>query len=198
MWRTGRNVGIRYYSQMRHGRYIAYTALALCAVAPMTANAQAQSFLGPSVGIFFPTDSALRDAMGSSWFSFGASRVKIDQYQKKNTGFDWNAFSKSNNGSKVFMVAGTVGVTMPFGKPGDATRPYVAVRGGLSYIDYAVNTAALTRIGGKKVGFNGNVEVGVNVGHNFNISGRYDLFPSYEGLRFSGFSVALKWGIARF
>ena len=183
---------------MRHGRYIANTALALCAVAPMTANAQAETFVGPSLGVFFPTDSGLRDAMGSSWISFGASKVKIDQFQKKNTGFDLNAFSKSNKGSKVFMIAGTVGVTMPFGNPGDTTRPYFAVRGGLSYIDYAVNTAPLTRVGGKRIGFNGNVEVGVNVGHNFNISGRYDLFPSYDGLHFSGVSVAVKWGIARF
>ena len=189
---------LRYYPVMRHGRYIAYSALALCAAAPTTVNAQAESFLGPSVGVFFPMDGDLRDALGGSWFSFGASRVKIDPYQKRNIGVDWNAFSKEKSGNKVFMIAGTIGVNMPFGKPGDTTRPYFAVRGGLSYIDYAVNTAPLTRVGGKKLGFNGNVEVGVNVGHNFNVSGRYDLFPSYDGLHFSGFSVAVKWGVARF
>lgn len=183
---------------MRHGRYIAYTALAIFAVAPTVARAQAESFLGPSVGVFFPTDSALRDAMGGSWFSFGASKVKIDPYQKRNVGFDWNAYSKDKSGSRVFMVAGTIGMTMPFGQPGDMTRPYAAVRGGLSYVDYAVNTAPLTRVGAKRIGFNANVELGVNVGHNLNISGRYDLFPSYDGLNFSGWSVALKWGVARF
>jgi len=183
---------------MRHGRYIANLAMALCAAAPMLAYAQADSFLGPSVGIFFPTDSTLRDSLGNAWFSFGASRVKIDPYQKQNIGYDWNAFSKSKDGSKVFMFAGTIGVNMPYGKPGDKTRPYFAVRGGLSYVDYAVDTAPTTRVSGKRLGFNGNAEIGVNVGERLNISSRYDLFPSYEGLHFSGFSLALKWGITRF
>ncbi len=136
--------------------------------------------------------------MGSAWFSFGASRVKIDQYQKNKLGYDWNAFSKDKSGNRVFMIAGTIGYTMPFGEPGDRTRPYFAVRGGLSYVDYALNTAPLTRVGGKRIGFNGNAEVGINIGDRFNVSARYDLFPEYDGLRFSGISLALKWGIARF
>jgi len=183
---------------MRHGRYIVTLATALCAIAPMTANAQAEQYLGPSVGVFFPSDSNLRDAMGSSWLSFGASRVKIDQYSKRKLGYDWNAFSKDNSGNRVFMLAGTVGYTMPLGEPGAMTRPYFAVRGGLSYIDYAVNTSPLVRVGGKRIGFNGNAEFGINIGDRFNVSARYDLFPEYDGLRFSGISLALKWGLAKF
>lgn len=162
------------------------------------ANAQSDPFLGPSVGVFYPTNSALRDALGDAWFSFGVSRVKIDPYQKQNVGFDWNAFSKERSGSKVFMIAGTVGYTMPFSKPGEKMRPYFAIRGGLSYIDYAVDKAVNNRVSGKKLGFNANAELGVNIGERLNLSVRYDAFPSYEGLGFSGVSIALKWGLARF
>jgi hypothetical protein len=87
---------------------------------------------------------------------------------------------------------------MPFAKPGATTRPYFAVRGGLSYIDFAVDKTAVVRASGKRIGFNANAELGVNIGDRFNISARYDLFPEYEGLRFSGLSLALKWGLARF
>ena len=61
---------------MRHGRYIVNLAAAVCAIAPKTANAQADPYLGPSVGVFFPTDSTLKDVMGSSWISFGARRQR--------------------------------------------------------------------------------------------------------------------------
>lgn len=188
---------------MRHGRSIANLALAGLAVAPMLAHAQAESFLGPSVGAFFPSDRTVRDELGDTWLSFGASRVKIDPNQKRSIAWDWNAFSKNGNGNKVFMLAATLGLTLPMGDVGAMTRPYFAVRGGLSYVDYAVGPsspggALAARVSGKRVGFNANAEVGVNVGHNFNISARYDLFPEYEGLRFSGFSLAAKWGIARF
>ncbi len=196
---------------MLHGRFLV-PIVALAAVAiPTFAKAQADPYLGPFVGVFFPNDSDLRDEMGNSWFSFGASRVRIDKYQEQNIGYDWNAFSQSKSGNKVFMVAGTIGITRPFGRPGDASRPYVAIRGGLSYIDYAVGTpsggggggegvpAALAdRVSGKRIGFNANVEVGVNVGERLNLAVRYDLMPTYDGLSFSGLSLALKYGIARF
>lgn len=183
---------------MRQGRLITAFAVALSSFLPMVAKAQSTPYFGPSVGVFFPTQSNLRDAMGDAWFSFGASRVKIDPYSKQNIGWDWNAFSKDRSGSKVFMFAGTVGYTMPFAAPGASARPYFAVRGGLSYVDYAVNTSAVNRVSAKRVGFNANMELGINVGERFNISARYDLFPEYDGLNFSGFSLALKWGVARF
>lgn len=164
----------------------------------MMADAQADPFLGPSIGVFYPSDNTLRDALGDAWISFGVSRVRIDPYSKQNLGFDWNAFSKERSGSKVFMIAGTMGYTVPFAKPGQQMRPYLAVRGGLSYIDYAVNKAVNNRVSGKRIGFNGNAELGVNVGERLNVSVRYDLFPDYEGLGFSGLSLSLKWGLARF
>jgi hypothetical protein len=183
---------------MLHGRTLAACALVTAAFAPTVANAQVDSFLGPSVGVFFPTDGDLRDAMGTTWFSFGASRVRIDPYSKHNLGFDWNAFSKSNDGNKVFMLAGTIGYTVPLAEPGAAVRPYFAVRGGLSYIDYAIGDPAVNRVGAKRIGFNGNAELGINVGERLNVSARFDAMPSYDGFNFSGFSLVLKWGVARF
>lgn len=183
---------------MRHGRTFALAAGAVLAAAPFTAQAQIDPYIGPSVGIFFPSDSALRDAMGDAWFSIGASRVRIDPYSKNKLGFDWNAFSKDNRGSRVFMLAGTLGWTNPLAEPGANFRPYFAVRGGLSYIDYAVNTSPTTRVADKKIGFNANAELGVNIGERLNLAVRYDVFPEYDGLRFSGLSIALKWGVAKF
>ncbi|MBL8064852.1 MAG: hypothetical protein JNM34_03225 [Chthonomonadaceae bacterium] len=180
---------------MSQGRLFVTAAMALVCVA---ANAQSQSFLGPTVGIFFPSDSKLREKLGDAWFSFGASRVKIDPYAKQHMAYDWETFSKSKDGSKVFMVAGTVGVIRPFGSPGAMTRPYGAIRGGLSYIDYAVDTTNVLRVSGKRLGFNANAEFGINIGERLNLSARYDLFPSYEGLKFSGLTIAVKWGVTKF
>ncbi|MBS1724966.1 MAG: outer membrane beta-barrel protein [Armatimonadetes bacterium] len=183
---------------MRSGRTYCCLALAALVTAPAVSNAQADPYLGPSIGVFFPSNSNLRDAMGDAWISFGASRVRLDPYAKQNVGFDWNAFSKDNDGNRVFMLVGSMGYTIPFSKPGDSMRPYLAVRGGLTYIDYAVNLTPANRVGGKKIGANANVEIGINVGDRLNVSARYDIMPSYDSLNFSGFSLALKWGIAKF
>ncbi|MCW5937087.1 MAG: hypothetical protein KIT11_07265 [Fimbriimonadaceae bacterium] len=179
---------------MTHGRFVAGTLALAMAVSALAQD----NYGGVSVGFFLPSDSTLRDRLGASWFSFGASRIKVDGYKKRNIGFDWNGFSKERDGNKVFMLAGSIGLVQPIGMAGNMTRPYFAVRGGLSYIDYAVDVTGVRRESAKRIGFNANAEVGINVGERFTVSARYDVMPSYDGLNFSGFSVQLQYGLVRF
>ncbi len=173
------------------------TLLGLTALVALAAPALAQqSYLGASVGSFFPSSSALRDKLGDNWLSYGPTSVRIDSSRRQRVTSDWQAFSKSKDGNKVFMLSLSGGILYPLGDQ-MSTRPYAAARAGLGYIDYAINVTG-GRESGKRFGPTGNVEVGVNIGERLNLHARYDLFPSYAGFNFSGFSIALQYGITRF
>ncbi|MCW5938369.1 MAG: hypothetical protein KF884_07540 [Fimbriimonadaceae bacterium] len=172
-------------------------ALTLVPVALAQSN-QTEQFLGPEVGVFFPTSSKLKDRLGDSWFSFGFGRSTAVPGGKTRTAVDWTGFSKSSGGNKVFMGAVTFGAVLPLGETTSEVVPYVAGRAGLSYIDYAINVTPAQREGGKRLGYNANAEIGVNIGKRVNLAVRYDVFPQYDGFRFDGLSITLKYGLTRF
>lgn len=174
-------------------------ALAACLVAfglPLAAKAQ-DAYFGPQVGVFMPASKALRDELGDNWWSVGASRIRVFKPNQSNIAHDWNAVGQSRNGSRVFILSGSLGYVMPFAKPGADTEPYAAIRGGLAYIDYAVDTTS-GRKSDKVVGFNGNAALGVTFSGRFNLEVRYDVWNSYDGLTFNGLTLAARFGIARF
>ena len=174
-------------------------ALAVCLAAlalPLTAKAQ-DAYFGPQIGFFFPKDQALRDALGDSWFSFGASRLRIFKAQQGKLAFDWNAIGQRNDGSAVFILTGSVGYVIPLAPEGSETEPYVAARVGVAYIDYAVDTTG-GRQSDKVISPNGNVALGLNLNRRVNVEVRYDVWSRYDGLSFDGFTLALRVGVWRF
>jgi len=173
------------------------TLLAVAAVAVVPFAASAQVFIGPQAGVYLPNSSFLRDKLGDSWFSFGAGRMNVQQAKERKFGSDFNIISKRANGNALFMASATYGVVMPFGDGEGNIRPYGAIRGGLSYIDYAI-TDGLVRRGGKKVGYNFNAEVGVIFNNRLALSARYDFFSEHEGINFNGLSINLKYGLVQF
>ena len=173
-------------------------ACALLALLPLAANAQ-DRFFGPEIGVFIPNDSSLRDALGSQWWSIGLSTMREGQVLQRRVGTNLNFASQSKNGNKVFLGSYTIGLVQPFGEMTRQSefQPYFAVRGGLSYTDYAV-TQGIQRLSAKRVGYNVNGEVGVLIGNRFGLSARYDITPDYDGFNFDGWSFALRYGIAKF
>lgn len=160
----------------------------------------AQNQVGPKVGLFIPSSGTLRDAIGSSWFSIGLGNVNPDNYSRTKIAPDLNFITGDSGGSRVVIVAYTLGMTQPLSAAGIGNRnfrPYFAYRGGLSYTDYAVNTGG-GRVSGKRLGYDINAEIGVVFQNNLSLSARYDLVSEHDGLNFNGLSLNLRWGIAKF
>ncbi len=144
-----------------------------------------------------PASQALKSELGENWWSIGASRIRVFRPNDSNIAHDWNAVGQSRNGSRVFILSGSIGYVLPFSKPGADTEPYLAARAGLAYIDYAVDTTS-GRESGKVFSPNANAAFGVTFNGRFNLEVRYDLWSSYDGLTFNGLTVAARFGIARF
>lgn len=189
---------------MRHARTFAALGLLAVLAVPAAAQDDVSRYLGANIGVFFPSDGKLREALGDSWLSIGATAVTGESYARRAPSFDWEAISKSGSGNKVFMLAASYGFTFPlgqrrmgYGMASTGARPYFAVRAGLSYVDYAIGVGA-ARVGAKRIGPNANAELGINIGDRLNVSARYDLMPAYDGYGFSGLSLSLKYGLLRF
>ena len=178
-------------------RLFALTACLAAVAAPVAATADEDSYFGPQVGLFYPTNQTLRNALGDSWFSFGASRIRVMELQERKWAHDWQAITRRNNGSSIFILTGSAGYIMPFMSSGSDTQPYFAIRGGLAYIDYAINTPGGRR-SAKRIGVNANAAVGINLNRRFNLEARYDVFNGYDSLTFNGLTLSLKFGMARF
>lgn len=176
-------------------------AAAALTIAPLAAQAQYDHYVGPEVGVFLPTDSNLRGALGSQWWSIGVSTMKQGTMLTQKVGTNMNLISQSKNGNKVFMGSYTFGIVVPFNqdmrKANSDFQPYFAVRAGLNYTDYAI-TFNSQRLGGKNLGYNANAEFGIQFGDRFTVSARYDISPDYDGFNFDGLSFSLRYGIVKF
>lgn len=163
----------------------------------VVAKAEEDSYFGPQVGLFYPQSQVLKDALGDSWFSFGASRVRVMELDKHKLTHDWNAISQRDNGSSVFILTGSIGYVMPFAQEGSTTEPYFALRGGLAYMDYAVDTPG-GREASKRLGTNANAALGILVSKKLNIEARYDVWSGQSGLNFNGLTLSARYGLIRF
>ncbi len=161
------------------------------------AKAEEDSYFGPQVGLFYPQSTVLKNALGDSWFSFGASRIRLFDMNQRKIAHDWQAISQRDNGSNIFILTGSLGYVMPLAQEGATTQPYFAVRGGLAYIDYAIETPG-GRESGKRIGGNANMALGMLISNRLNIEARYDWWSGYDGLSFNGMTLSARYGIVRF
>jgi hypothetical protein len=179
--------------------------VAVLASLAVPALAESDRWFGPEVGVYIPTSSKLRDALGNTWVSLGAGSTSIQQTEGRKFAWDWETVSQSKSGSKVFMGSVSYGLVMPLtgaapyalSRNNSNVQPYWAVRAGASYIDYAVNVSG-GRTSGKRVGLNANAELGVLIGDRLKVSARYDYFPEHDGLNFSGVTLSARYGLLRF
>ena len=178
-------------------RILALATLSLVAI-PLAAQAQNSQFAGPEVGIFLPADADLRNALGSQWVSFGVSTMRQGSTVQRKLGTNFNLISQSKNGNKVFLGSYSFGVVIPFSENGNSEfQPYIALRGGLNYTDYAISQG-INRFSAKRIGYNANAEFGVQFGDRLTLSARYDLSPNYDGFSFNGLSLSLRYGLLKF
>ncbi|MGE0001623.1 MAG: outer membrane beta-barrel protein [Fimbriimonadaceae bacterium] len=176
---------------------------ALLALSSASAFAQYEQLgLGPSAGIFFPTSSTLREALGDSWLSFGIGVTNGAQIKRK-AGLDWNFISQNSGGNRVLVITPSFGVMVPFqdkqvmGNVG--AQFYGAARAGVSYIDYGITRpGAAIRETGRKFTFDGNVELGAGLGQMWKAYIRYDLMQKVDDFDFSGLSLGVSYSLFKF
>lgn len=149
----------------------------------------AQSSFGLRVGggIYYPSNSSVRQLFGDQWSRFGFSPGSVRVSRGSRLDFDTEVISREARGNRLFLFAPTVGFTQSFDSQGDFV-PYIAVRTGPAYADYRIG--ATTR---REWRVNTNVELGATAGRSFRFYGRYDLFSKRNGLDFSGFSINAEW-----
>ncbi|MDX2065946.1 MAG: outer membrane beta-barrel protein [Fimbriimonadaceae bacterium] len=170
---------------------------ALIALVPLVVIAHAQdNGFGPRIGLFLPTDSKVRDAFGSNFLNFGFGRARNGV--RASTRTDFSVINADRNGNRLFLVPVTlVREYRLMGDMDSATQVYGRLGAGLAYMDYAL-TSNGTRIADKRLGVNGNAEIGLLLTKRINVFARYDLFNRQEGINFSGFTVGLSYTISRF
>lgn len=171
----------------------------VAAMAALVVGAAADERLGIGVeaGIYVPSDARIRDVYGSTWFSFGFRPMRLDQYRKPKLDGNIGIVTRSAGGNKLAIVNLSGGYSRPLGDPNGSTVPFVAVRVGPSYVDYALTDNG-TRRSGKKIVLGGNVEVGALMNERIRFSVRYDLLSQVDGLNFNGLSVGLAYVVGRF
>lgn len=180
-------------------RYLA----ALLAVVPFASFAQYEKLgLGPSAGIFMPSSSTLRDALGDSWVSIGIGVTNGAQIKRK-AGMDWNFISQNSRGNRALIVTPSFGIMIPFqdqqvvGSVG--AQFYGAARAGVSYIDYGITRPGTTvRDSARRFTLDGNVELGAALGQMWRAYVRYDLMQKVDDFDFSGLSLGVSYSLFKF
>ncbi len=144
--------------------------------------------------VFYPKDSALRNAFGSVWQGFSISPRTIGIREGLQTDFDITVLSKGRNGNDILLITPSVGISKTFNTGrGSSSVPFVAVRVGFTYADYD--------FGGndrKRTVYNTNFEAGYVFNGTLRISARYDLTGSTDGVNFNGASFSASYRLFSF
>lgn len=174
-----------------------FSALAVGALAG-AALAQNPPGFGPKFGVYFPTSTAAKDAFGDTWVSFGIGAVGREGFRERTSiVYDFNILSRNANGNRLFALSPSVGYRFAFAGEDDSAIPYVAVRAGLSYFDYAIGSG-VERQAATQLGFNGNTEFGIQFEDRLTVFVRYDVFTNAGMFNFNGFTLAANYAIVRF
>lgn len=162
--------------------------------------AQAGTDLGPSIGWYRPLNAKMRNALGSSWARFGIGPVSTRNVaSSQQVNGDWQILSVDKFGNRALLIAATFGTRMPLssGNGSNAVQPYIALRAGPAYLDYAIGSGA-SRIEKKRFGWNINAEAGLNVSNAARISVRYDRWSRHNNFNFDGVSLNLSFKVGSF
>lgn len=177
--------------------------LTLLALGLVAASVQAQSddyrgFFGVRVGASYFTNSDMRDYFGSGKIAIGFGPVAPVTAKDWKVGTDVDLQYANENGNRVLLIPLTLGISRTFGKSNNGGRPYMALRAGAAYLDYAITPVVGTRISEHKVVPAANAEVGLVFGDRMKLSARYDYFGRTRGFTFDAVQFSLSYGLVKF
>jgi hypothetical protein len=144
--------------------------------------------LGPTVGVYLPTDSKTRNRFGSDWLSIGLGFGPISSITTKGQlGFDLNLQYQQHSGNHILMIPLGIGYRVALtNTPGARTVPYVGVTGDAYIIDLKSNP---DNVSGTHVTGGGSALIGINFGDSANIEARYQFVSKTSGFDFSGLNL---------
>ncbi|MCX7800707.1 MAG: hypothetical protein N2109_10235 [Fimbriimonadales bacterium] len=163
-------------------------ALGLASLAPADSRLPDLSI---TLGVYLPSGGEVRDALGGEWLNVGISPTPRRLSDRWTLVGDVELISGRGNGNTVLLAPVTLGFGREFRGSGRGPVPFAAVRAGLAYMDYAVDTTG-GRVSGKRIEPTANAEVGLQLSDAARLSLRYDAFPTVDGLRFDGLSLSLQ------
>ena len=150
-----------------------------------------QSNLGPSVGLFYPTNSEIKKDLGSSFLRIGFGGVGQARPSEGSISPSISTILASGNGNHLVIVPYTFGYEYHFGMDTDSPAvPYVRPFAGVSYYDYSITTTTGSHYGVKRLGGTAGIEGGLQVGSKLRLSAAYNFFTQTSGLNFNGLSLS--------
>lgn len=145
--------------------------------------------IGPSVGVYLPTDSKTRDRFGSSWVSVGLGFGPFDVIKAQGQlGFDLNLQYQKHDDNHAFLLPVGLGYRIALTKDTEARAiPYAGVTGDIVFAD--VRSVADNVHSGFREGAGASALIGVNIGTNTNLEARYQFISRIKSFDFSGLSL---------
>lgn len=156
---------------------------------PASKNSGSRFRIGPSVGVYLPTDSKTRDRFGSSWISLGLGFGPFDVIKAQGQlGFDLNLQYQKHDDNHVFLLPVGLGYRIALTKDAEARAiPYAGVTGDLVFAD--VRSVADDVHSGFRTGAGASALIGINFGTNTNLEARYQFISRIKSFDFSGLSL---------
>jgi hypothetical protein len=147
-------------------------------------------YIGPELGVYFPTDSKTKDAFGSTIFNYGIGLGAVGRASDKGAfGVDFRIITGRGSNGRMFLAPLGIQYARALGDPTSQTNiPYVGASANLflTHLDsdkYGVN-GKLRFAGG------GSVFLGVTFSERGYIQARYYGVSKVAGFNLSGFGIS--------
>jgi hypothetical protein len=175
-------------------------SLAVVASVAHAQNNRGKTFLGVKGGIYFPTNSEIRDIFGSNLVVIG---ISVDDFSRQADKWrltaDFDFITGKDGDDKFFAMPVTASFGRVFGSPEDNFRPYVRFGAGAAYFDYSITRpSTLERFQEKRFGLSANAEAGFFVGERLRVSAKYNWFSKVDDFDFSGLQLTATFNLVRF
>ena len=145
-------------------------------------------YIGPEVGVFFPTSSKTSNRFGSAWYSLGLALGPVSSVSTSGSlSFDFGLQYQSRSGNHVLLVPLGAEYRIGLSQRTASAQPYAGVAADLYIVNVKSgedNVNATEATGGASA------LIGLNVGKNTNLEARYQFVSSVKGFDFSGLSLS--------
>jgi hypothetical protein len=149
--------------------------------------------IGPTIGLFIPTDSKTRDRFGSSWFSIGLGLGPVSGVSNKgDIGFDINLLYQKRDDNHALLVPIGVGyrIALVNTTNADGTKVKTVPYAGVTADYYLINMKSVQENANGTYGAGGgSLILGVNFGDSANLEARYQFTSKVHDLDFSGLNL---------
>jgi hypothetical protein len=147
-------------------------------------------YIGPELGLYFPTDSKAKDAFGDSIFSYGIGLGAITRASEKGAfGVDFRLIAgRGSSNGRLFMAPLGAAYARSIGNPQTQTTiPYYGVS--VNVIPNHIESDKYDVSPKLRWAGGGSVFVGTTFAERAYVSARYNLISKIEGFNLSGFSL---------